>query len=92
MLAYCQWDPNEQNVKNVIFFYQDTITVCRLFGAKPLSKLMLAYCQWDPNEQNVKNMIFFYQDTKKNFIHENVSEHIVCEMAAFLSRGRGVNP
>ena len=27
---------------------------------------------------------------KKNFIHENASEDIVCEMAAILSRGRWV--
>ena len=51
---------------------------CRLYGAKPLSKLMLGYCQFGAVlNQNIKL-----------FIHKNVSENIVCEMAAILSRGR----
>ena len=52
---------------------------CRLFDAKPLSKPIVAYCQ---------RQWYFNQNTK-HFIHENVSEEIVCELAAILSEGGG---
>ena len=58
------------------------IMTSRLFGAKPLSKLMLCYCQLDLKNKLKWN---FNQNTKI-FIHENTSENIVCEMAAILSR------
>ena len=59
-----------------------------LFGAKPLSKPMLVIVnltlrnklQWNLN-RNIKN-----------FIQENASGNIVCEMAAILSRPQCVNP
>ena len=50
---------------------------CRLFGANPLSKPTLDYYQLDPKEQT---SVKFYQNTKI-FIHENLSENFVCEMA-----------
>ena len=53
---------------------------CRLFGAKPLFKLMLGYYQVDP----YKLHRHFYS---KICIHENASENTVCEMAVILSRG-----
>ena len=60
------------------------IMACCLFGTKPLSEPMLAISQLDPQEQTQWN---FNQNTKL-FIRENVSENIVCKMAA---RGRWVN-
>ena len=33
------------------------IMVCRLFGAKPLSKPLLGYCQLDPLEQNFSKIL-----------------------------------
>ena len=59
--------------------------VCRLFGAKPLSKLMVGYCQWDPDEQTVKKVKFLSR-YEKLFIHDNASDNIFYEMAAILSR------
>ena len=58
------------------------IMVCRLFGAKSLSEPMTCYCHIDPREQRQWNV------NKKTelLIHENISENIVCEMAAILSR------
>ena len=50
---------------------------CDLFGCKPLSKLMLDYFQLDPLDTII-------------FIYENVSENIVCDMAAIFSSGRWV--
>ena len=58
------------------------IMACRLFGAKPLSKPMIGYwntLQWNPDHNS------------NNFIQENHSENVVCEMAAILLRGLGVN-
>ena len=52
---------------------------CRLFGAKPISKQMLGYCQLDNKLK--------WNFNQKKFIHENVSENIVCELAAILPRG-----
>ena len=60
------------------------IMACRLFGTKPLAKPMLDYCQLNPQEKTVK----FNQNTKV-FIHENVSENIVCEIAAIFLGGWG---
>ena len=57
------------------------IMACRLFGTKPLSKPILGYCQLDPWEHQITKL----------FIPGNVSENIICEMAAILSRGRWVN-
>ena len=51
------------------------IMACRLFGTKPLSKLMLVYCQLNPKESKYKL-----------FIYGNASENTICEMAAILSR------
>ena len=62
------------------------IMACRLFGTKPLSKPMQSYCQLDLRNKLKWN---FNQNTKL-FIHKNVSENIVCEMAAILSRRRWV--
>ena len=63
------------------------IMACRLFGAKPLYKPTLGYCQLDPWGQTSVN---FNQNIQFS-IHEIVSEHIACEMAAILSRWRWVN-
>ena len=54
---------------------------CPLLGTEPLSKPMLVYCFLDP----YKLQRHFNQNTKL-FIHKNVSEDIVCEMAAILSK------
>ena len=51
------------------------IMASRLFGTKPLSKLMLGYCQFNPKESKYKL-----------FIYGNASENTICEMAAILSR------
>ena len=59
------------------------VMACCLFSAKPLPKPMGTYCQLDPEEQSSK------QNTKL-FIEEIAFENVVCEMAAFLSRGRWV--
>ena len=59
------------------------IIVCRLFGAKPLSKPTLDYFNWTLRNKVQWN---FNQNTKI-FIHENASENVVCEMVAFFSRG-----
>ena len=61
------------------------ILVCRLFGAKPLSKPMLCYCQLVLSN---KFQWIFKQNTKL-FTHENVSESVDCEF--FLSRRIWVN-
>ena len=60
---------------------------CHLFGAKPLPEPMLAYCKIDPLGQ----ILVKFESTYKTFIHENVFEKAVYEMAAILSRGRWVN-
>ena len=57
------------------------IMACRLFSHTPFSRTFLVYCQFQGN---------FNTDTKI-FFPENVSENIVCEMAAILTRGRWVN-
>ena len=44
---------------------------------------MLRCCQLDPQEQTSLNFLIKIQ---KKCIHENVSEYIVCEMPAILSR------
>ena len=62
------------------------IMVCRPFGAKPLSKSMLVFINWTRSNKLQWN----FNQTTKFFFHENVSEYIVCEMAAILSRGRWV--
>ena len=54
-----------------------------------------SYCLnqcWVVVNWNLRNKLQgnFNQD-KKNFIHKNASENIVCKMAAILSRGRWVN-
>ena len=62
---------------------------CRLDGAKPLSEPMLRLCQLDPKEHDLRpyfNDILF--QNSNIFIPENVFEHVVCEMAAILSRGQ----
>ena len=60
---------------------------CRLFGAKPLSKPMLGNIQLAPKEQTSVKFLSKY----KILIHKNVSENIVCKMAAILSTERWVN-
>ena len=60
----------------------------RLFGAKPLSKPMLVYYQLDHKELTLVN---FFSQISNFFIQENSFKNVVCEMAAFLSRGRWVN-
>ena len=47
---------------------------------------MLGYCQLDPSEQTSIKPLIEMQNL--SFL-ENVSEDIVCEMAAILSRGVG---
>ena len=61
------------------------VMACRLFGAKALSKPMLGYCQLDPYEQKNSEILIKIQNF--SFI-KNASEHIICEMAAILSRWR----
>ena len=43
---------------------------------------------WTPRNKLQWN----FNHNKKNFIHENASENIFCEIVAILSRGRWVNP
>ena len=62
------------------------IMACRLFGAKPWSKPCWVIVNWTLRNKLPGN---FYQNAKL-CIHEIVSEYIVCEMAAILSRGRCV--
>ena len=63
------------------------IMACRLFGAKPLSKITLDYFN-----RTLRNKLQWnFTQNKKLFIDENASENIVCKMAAILSRGRWVN-
>ena len=63
------------------------IMACRLIGAKPLSKQMVGYfVKWTLRNKLQWN---FNQNTKF-FIHGNVSENTVCDMAAILSGGRWV--
>ena len=61
------------------------LTAMRLFGTKLLSKPMLGYCQLDLRNKLQWN---FIQNTNL-FIHENIFENTVCEMA-ILSRRRWV--
>ena len=63
------------------------IMACRLFGAKPSSKLMLGYCQLDFRNK----LRWLFNQNSKHFIHENASEITVSEMAAILSKGRWMN-
>ena len=58
------------------------IMVCRLFGAKPLSKPMIGYWQIGHSEQTSEQFPSKYHI----FIHENASDCIVCEVVAVLSR------
>ena len=60
------------------------IRTCRLSVARPKSKPML---RW-----SLRHRLKWHFDQNTTFsIHENLSEYIVCEMAAILSRGRWVN-
>ena len=59
------------------------IMACRLFGANPLSKQCWFIVNWTPRNE----IKWIFNQNKKNFISENVSGNIVCEMAAILSRG-----
>ena len=63
------------------------IMACRLDSAKPLSEPMLSYCQLHPKEHI--SMKFYFNSNI--FIQENVSDHVVCEMAVIWPRGRWVN-
>ena len=60
------------------------IMACRLFDVKPLSEPTLFYCQLGPWEQNLNRWWYI-------FIQENLTENVVCEMLAILSRGKWVN-
>ena len=60
------------------------ILACRLFGAKPLSKPTLGYCQLVSLGTKI---LWKFDENTKLFIHENISENVVCEMAAILARG-----
>ena len=62
------------------------IMACRLFDVKPLHETMLVYCQLDPRGQN---SLKFKLKTKL-FIHKNAFENVVYEIAAILSREKGV--
>ena len=62
------------------------ILACRLYGAEPLSKPMLLFVNWTLGNKLQEN---FNQNTNI-FIHKNVFEIIVCELAAILSTGRWV--
>ena len=53
-------------------------------ASKPLPEPMLAYCQLNKLQWNLNQ-------NKKNFIHENAFESVVCEMTAILSRGDELN-
>ena len=55
----------------------------RLFGGKPLSEPMLPYCRLDPKE-HISQWNFI--KNSKVFVQENALQHVVCEMAAILSR------
>ena len=57
------------------------IMACCLECAKPLSEPMLTYCQ----SGNIFQWNFIWN--WNIFIQENASEHVICEMAAILSRG-----
>ena len=63
---------------------------CRPFGTKPLSKPMLGYCQLDVNWTLRDKLHWNFNQNTKLFIHENVTENIVCEVVATLSRRRWV--
>ena len=58
------------------------VMACRLHGAKPLPGPVLNYCKLD----NWKRLQKKFESKNKIFIHENVFEAVVCEMAAILSR------
>ena len=58
----------------------------RLFGSKPLSKPMLGCYRMDH-----KKKLQWILITMQNFIRENVTENIFCEIAVIFSRGRWVN-
>ena len=62
------------------------VMACHLFGTKPLPEPMTTYCQLDLKEQTSVKLESKY----KSFIHENVFENFVCEMA-ILYWGRWVN-
>ena len=64
------------------------IMACHLNGATPLSEPVWTYCQLDPKEHISMK---FYNWNSNVFIQENGFEHVVCKMAAMLSRGRWVN-
>ena len=55
------------------------IMACRLNGAKPLFEPVLTYCLLDPKEHISMKL--------KYFIQKHALQHVVCEMAAILSRG-----
>ena len=59
---------------------------CRLDGAKLLSEPMPPYCQVHPKEHI--SMKFYWNSNI--FFQENAFEHVVCKMAAILSRGRWI--
>ena len=61
------------------------IMVCRLFSTNLLSEPMLGYCQLE------NKLKWNFNQNAILFIHINACENIVCEMAAILSRGRGIN-
>ena len=63
------------------------MTACRLFGTKPLSKPVLGCCRLALT--GLRNKLQWNFDQKTIFfIHVNVSENIVSEMAGILSRRR----
>ena len=62
--------------------------VCRLAGAKPLSKPMLEYCYL---EQTRSKMPWNINCNLYILIQENAFENVVWKMAAILSRPQYVN-
>ena len=57
----------------------------RLFGTKPLSKLMLTYSQLDPQDR----FQWHFNPNSDIFIHENALENVTYEMEAIFTRGGG---
>ena len=61
--------------------------VCRLFGAKPLSKPMLAYINWTHKNK----LPWILNRNTKLFIDENAFENVVCQIGGHCVQGGWVN-
>ena len=63
------------------------IMTCRIFGSKHYLNQCWIIVNW-----TLRNKLHWnFDQNTKQFIHENVSENIVCEMATILARGTWVN-